>query len=238
MKRSVLHDYNQLEEKLTSYVAMLNFRFMNLCIKAEEASLLPINVIIEGANKKLEQVSLIAKKDEYSFMVIPHIDGELKDVAQGIAMTHPEFKQDVESLHIEAHDAEGNPMDRDVPYILLTMPEVNDDRYDFLKQAVDTFYQECKTLMDKATAQAKGQIAMNIIGEPEEDVDGMNKAVDKLKEDKDKQRDKLRTEKLQEIEEAHNKWLAEQAQRNPQGNGNWGDNNSGNSMRLNQEEGN
>ena len=35
-----------------------------------------------------------------------------------------------------------------------------------------------------------------------------------------------------------NKWLAEQAQRNPQGNGNWGDNNSGNSMRLNQEEGN
>ena len=238
MKRSVLHDYNQLEEKLTSYVAMLNFRFMNLCIKAEEASLLPINVIIEGANKKLEQVSLIAKKDEYSFMVIPHIDGELKDGAQGIAMTHPEFKQDVESLHIEAHDAEGNPMDRDVPYILLTMPEVNDDRYDFLKQAVDTFYQECKTLMDKATIQARGQIAMNIIGEPEEDVDGMNKAVDKLKEDKDKQRDKLRTEKLQEIEEAHNKWLAEQAQRNPQGNGNWGDNNSGNSMRLNQEEGN
>ena len=216
MNRSVIHDYNQLEEKLTSYVAMLNFRFMNLCVKAEEVSLLPINVIIQGANKKLEQVSIIGKKDEYSFMVVPHIDGDLKDVGQGIAMTHPEFKQNVESLHIDALDAQGNPVKRDVPYILLTMPEVNDNRYDFLKQAVDTFYQECKTLMDKATAQAKGQIAMNIIGEPEEDVDGMNKAVDKLKEDKDKQRDKMHEEKLHEIEEAHKKWQVEQAQKNPQ----------------------
>jgi ribosome recycling factor len=235
MKRSVLHDYNQWEEKLTGYVAMLNFRFMNLCIKAEEASLLPINVTIEGMSNRLEQVSLIAKKDEYSFMVVPNIDGDLKDVAQGIAMSHPEFKQDVESLRIEALDAEGNPTEHDVPYILLTMPEVNDDRYDFLKQAVDTFYQECKVLMDKATMQARGQIAMNIIGEPEEDVDGMNKAIDKLKEDKEKQRDELRDKKLHEIEEAHNKWLAEQAQQNQQDNGNWGGN-AGNSMRFNSED--
>ena len=235
MKRSVLHDYNQWEEKLTGYVAMLNFRFMNLCIKAEEASLLPINVTIEGMSNRLEQVSLIAKKDEYSFMVVPNIDGDLKDVAQGIAMSHPEFKQDVESLRIEALDPEGNPTEHDVPYILLTMPEVNDDRYDFLKQTVDTFYQECKTLMDKATMQARGQISMNMIGEPEEDVDGMNKAVDKLKEDKEKQRDELRDKKLHEIEEAHNKWLAEQAQQNQQDNGSWGGN-AGSSMRFNSED--
>ena len=234
MNRSVIHDYNQLEEKLTSYVAMLNFRFMNLCVKAEEVSLLPINVIIQGANKKLEQVSIIGKKDEYSFMVVPHIDGDLKDVGQGIAMTHPEFKQNVESLHIDALDAEGNPVGRDVPYILLTMPEVNDDRYDFLKQAVDTFYQECKTLMDKATVQAKGQIATKIVGEPENVVDGMNNAVDKLKDDKDNQRDKLHDEKLQEIEEAHRKWQAEQAQNN-QNNGINGDN-AGHSMRFGSEE--
>lgn len=237
MKRSVLHEYNQLEEKLTSYVAMLNFRYLNLCIKAEEVSLLPVTVLIDGSGKKLEQVAITAKKDDYHFMIVPHIDGDLRDVGQGIAMSHPEFKQDVESLHIEAHDAEGNPMDRDVPYILLTMPEVNDERYDFLKQAVDTFYQQSKTLMDKSVSEAKGLIAMHIIGEPEEEIDGINKAVDKLNDEKIEQRDKLRTEKLQEIEEAHNKWLAEKAQRNPQGNGDWGGNN-GNSMRFNQEDGN
>lgn len=237
MKRSVLHEYNQLEEKLSSYVGMLNFRYLNLCVKAEEASLLPITINIEGAGRKLEEVTVVGKKDEYSFMIVPHIDGDLQAVSIGITSSHPEFKQDVESLHIEAVDAEGNPIDRNVPYILLTMPEVNDDRYDFLKQAADAFYQECKTLMEKSTMQAKAQIAMHGVGEPAEDIDDINKAVDKLKEDKDKQRDRLNENKLREIEEAHNKWLAEQKQQNTQENGDWGGNN-GNSMRLNQEDGN
>ena len=68
MKRSVSREYNQLQEKLTGYVAMLNFRFMNLCIKAEEASLLPVSVIIGGTSKKLEEVAVIAKKDDYRFV--------------------------------------------------------------------------------------------------------------------------------------------------------------------------
>jgi hypothetical protein len=115
------------------------------------------------------------------------------------------------------------------------MPEVDDERYDFLKQAVDTFYQQSKTLMDKSVSEAKGLIAMHIIGEPEEEIDGINKAVEKLNNEKSEQRDKLRTEKLQEIEEAHNKWLAEQAQQNQQSNSSWGGN-AGSSMRFNSED--
>ena len=206
MKRSVLHDYNQLEEKLTGYVAMLNFKFLNLCVKAEEASLLPVTVNVDGASKKLEEVAVTAKKDEYRFIIVPHIDEDMEAVGRGILMSHPDFKQDVESLHIEAHDAEGNPMDRDVPYILLTMPEV-----------------------------AKGLIAMHIIGEPEEEIDGINKAVEKLNDEKSEQRDKLRTEKLQEIEEAHKKWQTEHAQDEHQNNGIHGEN-SGRSMRFGSEE--
>ena len=235
MKRSVLHDYNQLEEKLTGYVAMLNFKFMNLCVKAEEASLLSVTVNVDGASKKLEEVAVTAKKDEYRFIIVPHIDEDMEAVGRGILMSHPDFKQDVESLHIDAHDAEGNSIGRDVPYILLTMPEVDDERYDFLKQAVDTFYQQSKTLMDKSVSEAKGLIAMHIIGEPEEEIDGINKAVEKLNNEKSEQRDKLRTEKLQEIEEAHNKWLAEQAQQNQQSNSSWGGN-AGSSMRFNSED--
>ena len=216
MKRSVSREYNQLQEKLTGYVAMLNFRFMNLCIKAEEASLLPVSVVIGGASQKLEEVAVIAKKDDYRFVIVPNHEDELKDVGRGIAMSHPEFKQDVESLHIEANDVDGNPMDNDVPYILATMPEVNDERYDILKEGVDMFYQECKTHMEKAIQHTKGQISMQIIGEPAEDVDQVNKAVDKLVDEKNSQRDKLREEKLQEIEEAYKKWQAEQARKNPQ----------------------
>jgi len=183
----------------------------------------------------LEEVAVTAKKDEYRFIIVPHIDEDLEAVGRGILMSHPDFKQDVESLHIEAHDAEGNPMDRDVPYILLTMPEVNDERYDFLKQAVDTFYQQSKTLMDKSVSEAKGLIAMHIIGEPEDEIDGINKAVEKLNDEKSEQREKLRAEKLQEIEEAHKKWQTEHAQDEHQNNGIHGEN-SGRSMRFGSEE--
>ena len=235
MKRSVLHDYNQLEEKLTGYVAMLNFKFMNLCVKAEEASLLSVTVNVDGAGKKLEEVAVTAKKDEYRFIIVPHIDEDMEAVGRGILMSHPDFKQDVESLHIDAHDAEGNPIGRDVPYILLTMPEVDDERYDFLKQAVDTFYQQSKMLMEKSVSEAKGLIAMHIIGEPEEEIDGINKALEKLNNEKSEQREKLRAEKLQEIEEAHKKWQTEHAQHEHQNNGIHGEN-SGRSMRFGSEE--
>lgn len=235
MKRSVLHDYNQLEEKLTGYVAMLNFKFLNLCVKAEEASLLPVTVNVDGAGKKLEEVAVTAKKDEYRFIIVPHIDEDMEAVGRGILMSHPDFKQDVESLHIDAHDAEGNPIGRDVPYILLTMPEVDDERYDFLKQAVDTFYQQSKMLMEKSVSEAKGLIAMHIIGEPEEEIDGINKALEKLNDEKSEQREKLRAEKLQEIEEAHKKWQTEHAQDEHQDNGIHGEN-SGRSMRFGSEE--
>ena len=61
MKRALSNQYDQLHEKLTGYVAMLNFRFLNMCIKAEPASLIPVKVNIEGSQKNLEQVAMTAK---------------------------------------------------------------------------------------------------------------------------------------------------------------------------------
>ena len=31
MKRSIISKYDQLKERLTGYVALLNYRYMNLC---------------------------------------------------------------------------------------------------------------------------------------------------------------------------------------------------------------
>ena len=39
MKRALSNQYDQLYEKLKGYVAMLNFRYLNMCIKVEPASL-------------------------------------------------------------------------------------------------------------------------------------------------------------------------------------------------------
>lgn len=206
MKRSISNQYDQLQEKLKGYVAMMNFRYINLCIKADPVSLIPVKVNVEGTEKNLEQVAMTAKKDDYRFWIVPKYDEDKDSICKGIAKVHPEFKQKEDTLKIEGISEDGEAYD--VHYIELTMPDVDDNRYNALKDSVDVVYQECKTLMEAAVSKAKAEIAFLSVGEPKEDIDGINKAVDNLNEKCEEQRDKLRDKKLQDIEDAYKKWLS------------------------------
>jgi len=206
MKRALSNQYDQLYEKLKGYVAMMNFRFLNLCIKADPVSLIPVKVNIEGSEKNLEQVAMTAKKDDYRFWIVPKYDDDWEQICLGIAKVHPEFKQQEGSFMVDGVGENGES--QEVKYIELIMPEVDEDRHDVLKDAVDLIYQECKTLMEVAVNKAKAEITFLSAGEPKEDIDGMKDAVDKLNKSCEERRDKLRDKKLQEIEEAYQKWLA------------------------------
>ena len=206
MKRSISNEYNQLHEKLMGYVAMLNFRYLNLCIKAEPVALIPVKVNVEGELRNLEQVAYTAKKDEYRFWIVPKYDDDLRAIAEGIAKVHPEFKQDVSDYKVEGISSDGS--ERTVKYIELTMPQVDDNLYDAMKEAVDVFYDECKTLMEAAVTKAKGEIALQSAGEPKEDIDAVKKTVEDLQKKCEDQRDQLRDKKLKDIEEAYQKWLS------------------------------
>lgn len=206
MKRALSNQYDQLYEKLKGYVAMMNFRYINLCVKADPVSLIPVTVNVEGVEKTLEQVATIAKKDEYRFWILPKYDEDWDSICKGIAKVHPEFKQSEGSFKVDGLGEEEEV--HEARYIELLMPEVNKKRYDALKDAVDVVYQECKTLMEAAVNKSKAEIAFLSVGEPKEDIDSMNKAVDKLDKDCKEQRDKLRDKKLKEIEEAYKTWLS------------------------------
>ena len=206
MKRALSNQYDQLYEKLKGYVAMMNFRYINLCIKTDPVSLVPVKVNVEGTEKNLEQVAMTAKKDDYRFWIVPKYDEDKESICKGIAKVHPEFKQKEGTFKVEGIG--DNKEGREVKYIELTMPEVDDKRHDVLKDAVDVIYQECKTLMEAAINKAQAEITFLAVGEPKEDVDGLKKAVDKLKKDCEEHRDKLHDKKLQEIEEAYQNWLA------------------------------
>lgn len=205
MKRALNNQYDQLFEKLVGYVSMLNFRYLNMCIKAEPASLIPVKVNIEGTDKNLEQLASTAKKDDYRFWIVPKYDDDIQKICEAVGKVHPEFKQEVSSFKVEGIGENGEG--RDVRYIQLTMPEVNDLYHDTLTNAVDVFYQQCKTLMETAIDKAKAEIAFQSVGESKEDVEGIKKAVDKLAEQYEGKRDKLRDDKLKDIEEAYQKWL-------------------------------
>ena len=118
------------------------------------------------------------------------------------------------------------------------MPEVNDDRYDLLKQGVDTFYNMCKAEMEQVKMEADIQFATLSVDESPEDIDKLKKGVDETNDMWVKKRDQLRDDKLKEIEDAHNDWLANKqaADQKKQEDEAAKNQNAGSPMRLNSED--
>ena len=209
MKRAIYKEFEQYGDDLSGHCARFSYRLMNLCVKAEEVSLLPVEVLVEGDLQKIEECAKIAKKDEYTFMVVPNFEEDLTAVAQGVFLEHPEFIQKVESMTVDGVDEEGKPVSSDMPYLLLTMPKVDNDRYKVLKDSAKALYEECKAAMELATAGADVKLPPLMVGESEEDIKRFNKMRDQLEAEWNGHREKVYQEKLQEIEDAHNLWMAD-----------------------------
>jgi len=197
----------QLQEKLQGYIGMMFIGYANLCVKVEPVSLLTISVDVEGDLKKLEDVATIGQKDEYQLMIIPHLDEDLPAVGQGIFNAHPEFKQEQEKMEVEMPDGKK----RQTPYILVTMPEVDKNRRDVLKQAADALYNDTKVKMDTAIAQTDAKIAAMSVNEKPEDADNIKESLKEKKEMWEKHRDQMHDDKLKEIEDGYQHHLQQQA---------------------------
>ena len=237
MKRAIINQLGQLSEQLKGYVGALNYRYLNLCVKAEEVSLLPIQVPIEDEFKNLEDVAYAGKRtgDDYSLYIVPKIQDDMRDIQQAVMKFHPEFIQEVQKEKVNAGEDGG---EQEVQLLRLKMPEVNDDRYDLLKQGVDTFYNMCKAEMEQAKMEADIQFATLSVDESPEDIDKLKKGVDETNDMWVKKRDQLRDDKLKEIEDAHNDWLANKqaADQKKQEDEAAKNQNAGSSMRLNSED--
>ena len=195
MKREIIKEFDMLGDALNTLNAQFSYRLMNLCVKAEPVSLLSVEAMIEGESQKLEKCAQIGKEDDYTFQIYPNYDGDIPALAKAIFMDHPEFKQEMRTMQVDISEDESKPDMQDVHYIQVTMPEVDDNRYDVLKNGVNAFYEENKAQMD---------------GESDEDVKKVREARDKQTKSSYEQRDKIYNDKLQEIEDAHEKWQHQQ----------------------------
>ena len=83
-----------------------------------------------------------------------------------------------------------------------------------LKIYSDIVDEECKAFMATANNTSKAKFATLAPGETPDDLDKLNKALKRLNKDWDTQRDTLYEKKLKEIEDAHNKWLFENNEKN------------------------
>ena len=212
MRRATIREFDSLGEKYTNSISVMDFRFRNLCIKSDPMALLSVKVLIEGELQNIEQCADVGKDNDYQFMVFPKYEEDLGQIAKGILEVHSEFKVEGKTMPIESVDENGNDQTVDVKYLLLTMPVVNDDRYKVLKDGVDAIYQDCKIQMESANNISKAKFAELAPGETKEDLDKLDKELKRLNKQWNEQRDKIHQAKLDDIEEAHNKWLAEQAE--------------------------
>ena len=213
MNRAAIREFDKMSDSLSTLNAQFAYRLMNLCVKSEPVALLPILVNIEGELQKLEECAQISKDDDYTFKVFANYSSDIPALAQGIFKTHPEFKQEMFEEEVEYIDEDGEERMDKVPYILLTMPDVDDERYDVLKDGVKVIYEDTKVRMENVIANADVKMAELMKDESEAEVEKLKKSRDKQVKTWTEQRDKIHAEKLQEIEEAHNKWLNEEAER-------------------------
>lgn len=212
MKREIRQLIEEAKSKLSGYVAMYAYRLMNLCIKADPFALLGVEIITEDGGKKIEDLAQTYRTDDYHFMIIADENSDLKPISKAIIKIHPEFKQEFKTE--TSTDNNGKKVTSE--YLILTMPEMNDDRYKVLMDSLDTLSQAVKTRIDTIFDFYTMKIAVRLEGCPEEDI---KEAKDNLKEIYDKlgnAADVYKERKTTEIEEAYNKYLTEKKDREQQ----------------------
>lgn len=208
MKRSIANEFEELNDTLSNLCGVFGYQLKNLCVKAEPVSLLTIEVTIDGENQKLEDCTTVAQNDDYSFSIVPHYEDDMPALEQGIFKAHPEFKQEKMSMTVDSKDWKGNPKEVELPYIQVTMPDVTDERYNILNEGVKLLYENCKAKMEAAILKSDAKLAGLLVGESKDTVDEVTDAIDMIKKEWNDKREQTRDEKLKEIEDAYQKWLA------------------------------
>ena len=185
-----------VEKKMAGYHALLSYRYSNLCVKADPTSLLSVTLVMGSTEKDIEEVAEVAKpKDDYHLIVIPKMQDFIMDINQAVQVAHPQHR-----------------------FLLYEMPEVDKDRRDFLNQAVDSLYDECKARIEAVTNDQKMTFAEFLSGKPEE----LKEANDQLNKSHDDYMAKIQSLlnlKRQEIEEGYQRYLIKHENDDAQTNG-------------------
>lgn len=199
MNSFTISQIKDVEKKFGGYQYLLTFRYANLCVKADAMSLLPVTVTVGSTRMNIEDAAEVVEMGDYHLGVMPKNQDMLRDVEQGILLSHPEFKVSEEKM---------DDNDPNSTFLLCGMPDMNKERRDVLVEATKNLHDECKARMDAVLLEAKGGFAELLAEDPE----SLKEAADQLNEKhSDALNDimDLRDKKLEEIEDAYKEYLSE-----------------------------
>lgn len=205
MRKSIETLISEMKSKMSGYAVMLQYRYMNLCVKAEPAALLSFTVTDdEEEETNLEDVASAGMANDYQFEIYPNDPKMVFAICKGIKTAHPEFKIDTRTEESDEESEENQVV------IVCTMPEVNKDRHDLLIEGVDTLYDQCKAKLDANHATYKTRLTAKLVGSSEGDVQEAEDELEKVYKTHDDICLEYKEEKVKEIEEAYQRYLDEQ----------------------------
>lgn len=205
MRRSVIMLLNEAKQKLSGYLGLFSYRLMNLCVKAEPASLLSVELKSGDTSFGLESLADVGQTDEYHFVIIPKDRSLVSDIVKGIVKVHPEFKYEIKRMDQNTVD---DDEEADV-YLYISMPEVNEDRKDALKDSVNVLYDECKLKCDLTFDKYLEEISAKLISAPENEKKEGKEQLEKLHDQIQGMMDGYKEKKLKEIEDGYQLYLKE-----------------------------
>lgn len=213
MKRSIAILIDEAKSKMNAFVALVNYRYMNLCVDAEPASLLCITVEANEMKLDIENVADVSCPQKDQFALFPKVNDPslIFEICKAVKKAHPEFDVDVKDM--DDYDEGEMKEDEEQKYILLTMPKVNKTRHDFIKKGVDTLQKACQAKLDFIFQEYVAKVTAKLaIGNPEE----LDEAKDELQNLHDEHKKMLNgysDDKKAEVEEAYQRYLEEQEQK-------------------------
>ncbi len=194
MNNYVMSEIDGAQKKMGAYVALLNYRYMNLCVKAELGALMPVTVFIGNEPYNIEDVANINSPDAYQFGIYPINENNLQDIIHGIYEAHPEFKMELKNTT----SSEGST----TQYLLYTMPDVDENRHDFLENAIKGLHEECCARIDAIHLEYKVRLVENLEKISQADTDEAVKALDDVHQQSLEMADSQLGQKQAEIDEA------------------------------------
>ena len=217
MKKSTAFTLGELQSKLSGYVGLLQFRYSNLCVEADPASLMPVTIQYDDANYNIEDVADVAIPREDQLQVYPKDSNLLFAIGKAIAEYHPEFKQDIAEDKDEgqdgSHSKDEQEDENENKSIILTMPEVNKDRRDVLMEGVKLLYDDLKVTLDTNIQSYTQKVVAQLAGSKAEEIDEAKKGIEEIKKQHYDLANTYRERKEKQIEEAYQRYLEKKNQK-------------------------
>ncbi len=215
MRKSIAITLGEASSKMSGHVALLNYRYLNLCVKAEAASLLIVTVEYDGNNYDIEQVADVASPREDQLQVYPKSQDLIVPICKAIANVHPEFKQEVVKDEEENGNSKSSPEneEEEEKSILLTMPEVDKNRRDALMEAVKLLYDETTAELSAIYETYTSKAIIQLMDGKAEEIDECKKALKDLKKEHLDLADGYRKNKEKEIEDAYKRYTEQKAEK-------------------------